>query len=62
LTCAAAQAGSRGKRATGTFSNTAPVQIPFPQSKKDPPPDGGGSFLAQKEGFELKASIPMELF
>jgi len=36
LTSAAAEARSRGKRATGTFSNIAPVQVPIQANKKPP--------------------------
>jgi len=34
MSCPAGQAGSRGKRATGTFSNTASVQIPLEIKKE----------------------------
>ena len=54
MTCASAQAWSRGK--------AAPVQIPFRKQKEHPALTGELLFMAQKEGFELKALIPIELF
>ena len=44
LTWPAGQAGSRGKRAPGTFSNTAPVRFPIRCQKKRHPQRGVFSF------------------
>ena len=50
-TSAAAEARSRGKRATGTFSYTAPVRIPSKYFKRKSTPNGVLFLLADRVGF-----------
>ena len=55
-TSAAAEAGSRGKRATGTFSNTAPVRI-LSNVKKQPARMGGLLLWQREKDSKRKADL-----